>query len=134
MSEHENESPENESGGNAEAAKRRRQLREAEGQRDALQARVDQYERSEVERLAGDLLEDPSDLFLTSSLDVMRDEEGRIDQDLVRAEITSLTEQKPHYRKAPDRPDMHQGARADASPDEGPSFGEALRNTLRGGR
>ncbi len=111
-----------------EAAGYRRRLREAERERDGLRERVDDHDRREVERLAGEHLAEPADLWLASSLDVMRTDDGALDREKVGAELARVTSEKPHWSKA-NRPNFHQGARA--LPVEPPSFGQALKS---GGR
>ncbi len=114
-----------------EAASRRRKLREAEAERDALRARVDQHDRADVERAAARSLADPSDLLSTTSLDDLRDQDGAIDWEQVNQAIVDLLQRKPHYRKpTPDlsTADLHPGARPPAP--QPPSFGSAMKRQI----
>lgn len=113
---------------NREAAKRRRQLREVEAERDALRERLDSYDRAEVERLAADHLADPGDLWLSTSIADLRSDDGALDTEKVAAELARVTAERPHWRKQPPRPEVHQGAgRGALEPDHAASFGERLR-------
>lgn len=71
---------------NKEAAKYRRQLREAETERDALLETVTALRRAEVERIAGTTITRPEGLW-AAGVDVndLIDESGRIDEEKVRA-------------------------------------------------
>ncbi|MDF3307867.1 hypothetical protein P3H15_22855 [Rhodococcus sp. T2V] len=82
--------------GNAEAARYRRQLRDTEAERDALTAKVEAYQRAEVERLAGELAM-PGDLFTLGGLTVsdLLDENGEVDPETVAAEVAELLESRP---------------------------------------
>jgi len=125
---------------NREAAQRRRQLREAEAERDAafverdtLRERVDTYQRREIAQHVSDRLNNPDDLWLMSSLDAVRGEDGEPDLDRLDAEIKRVLADKPHWRKGFGAlpVDMHQGPRRDV-PMEGPSFGETMKRSFRG--
>ena len=96
-------SSEPEGGGNAEAARRRRQLREVEAERDALRARLDATHRALVEQQAADLFADPSDLRHAASIDDLRGDDGLIDPERAEATMNAVLAHKPHWRKAPDR-------------------------------
>ncbi len=119
---------------NREAAMRRRQLREVEAERDALRSRLDDRDRQEVQRLATDRLADPDDLWLSTSLDAMRADDGTIDTDKAAAELERVLSEKPHWaRKAtPSAASFHAGPRGGVSP-EPPSFGATVKRALRGG-
>lgn len=112
---------------NAEAAQRRRQLREVESERDALRERVDTHDRETVERIASRSLADPSDTWIVATnLDELRDDDGALDPELVKAQITDALDRKPHWRRVPDPPpDLHAGVRPIV--EAGPSFGAALK-------
>jgi len=118
-----------------EAASRRRALRATESERDALKARLDERDKRDVEQMVATRLADPSDFWLSSSLDDMRAEDGTIDKDKAQGELEKLLAAKPHYRK-PDPtapPDLQQGAtRGAPEPPKPPSFGETLKRGLRG--
>jgi hypothetical protein len=82
--------------GNSEAAKYRRQLRDTEAERDALTAKVEAYQRAEVERLAGELAM-PGDLFTLGGMTVsdLLDENGEVDPETVAAKVAELLESRP---------------------------------------
>ncbi|WP_280502433.1 hypothetical protein [Nocardia farcinica] len=91
-----------EQGGNREAAKWRRQLRDVEAERDGLRERVTSYERTEVERLAAGKLADPSDLWTAGvELDSLRDKSGAIDPAKVAAAAGKVLEEHPHWKRQP---------------------------------
>ncbi|WP_051161336.1 hypothetical protein [Nocardia brevicatena] len=84
-----------------EAAKYRRRLRETETERDSFRERVAGYERAEVERLAAEMMADPSDLWVAGTeLDNLRGKDGAIDEKKVRDTIQGLLEQRPHWKRA----------------------------------
>ena len=114
-----------------EAANYRRRLRDTEAERDELRARVDDYDRREVERLAADRLIDPRDLWAMTTVDGLRGDDGTIDLEKARDEIGRVVQARPHWAKP--MPDLHQGARQTAQ--EGPRspFGQVIKGALRGG-
>ena len=125
--------PENEPANpNAEAAKWRRRLRDTEAERDRLRAWKDDQQRGEIERKATERLASPADLWLASSPDAMRDDEGQIVQAKVDAELARVLEERPHWAKQPERsyPDLHQGPRA-SEPAPPPSIGQAFKKAGR---
>lgn len=73
------------SGGNAEAAKYRRQLREVEAERDTLAERLTTLQRAEVERLAAEQIAVGSSLWLTGTelADLLNDD-GTVNPDAVQ--------------------------------------------------
>jgi hypothetical protein len=103
--------------GNSEAAKYRRQLRDAEEERDALASRVESHQRREVEQLAGALAQ-PGDLFTLGDVTVadLLDENGEIDAETVAAKVAELLESRPglaanaRIPAAPTYPNYGQGA------------------------
>src|SRR5699024_11824926 len=74
-------------GGNAEAAKYRRQLRDAEATRDELQGQIDARNRETIEARAAQHLAVPSDLFDLGEVDPadLIGEDGRPDADKIDA-------------------------------------------------
>jgi hypothetical protein len=99
-------------GGNSEAAKYRRQLREVEAERDqlktqldtsqvtALQGRIDDMNRAEAERLAGTHLADGKDLWLTgTTVADLLDDDGRLSAEKVTAAAQSITTDRPHWSR-----------------------------------
>ncbi|NKY57229.1 hypothetical protein [Nocardia flavorosea] len=117
----------------AEAARYRRQLRDTEAERDSLRERITGYERGEAERLAAAGLADPTDMWAGGvRLDDLRGEDGQIDPEKVAAAVSTLTEQRPHWRRpTTPRPDMRQGGgHADCLSSTTP-WHEALSNRHR---
>ncbi len=115
---------------NAEAAKYRRQLREAETARDALQARLDTLLTGEARRLAGETLADPDDLFGVGGvkLNDLLDEAGNIDPGRIATATADLIGSRPRLARTwqpPLTPDPSQGARQD--PPATPTFTDAFR-------
>lgn len=121
-------------GPNAEAAKYRKERNAAREERDALRSRWDDRDRADIDKLAADRLADPGDLWLSSSLDKMRAEDGTLDVGKASQEIDALLKAKPHYAKpaAPTPVDLHQGQRHTVAPPEPPSFGAAAKKALGG--
>jgi hypothetical protein len=124
-------------GPNAEAARRRRQLREVEAERDQLRERLDATHRALVEQQAADLFADPSDLWHATPIEELRGDDGLIDPEKAEAAMNAVLEQKPHWRKEPEEPepepgfpDVHQGPRGSQEP-PAPSFGAQLKDSLR---
>lgn len=79
--------------GNAEAAKWRTKLREAEGERDTLAGRVEQMQWDEVLRLAGDHVAKPDALRAAGVelKDVLGDD-GNVDPDKVKTATLDAAE------------------------------------------
>jgi len=120
-----------------EAASRRRALRQAEAkitaveaERDQLRQRVDQHERAAVERLAGGRLHDAADLWASTTLDDLRDEEtGEVDANAIRQAVDDLIARKPHLaRPMPETADLHAGPRQTVP--QQPSFGAAMKKQI----
>lgn len=95
---------------NREAAKYRTQLRDTEAERDRLAARVDAYERAELDRLAAGKLADPSDW--QPDRDQIRDDDGNIDEGKAAAALDRLLTEKPHYAAKPPAPPRSSGQHA----------------------
>jgi hypothetical protein len=117
-----------------EAASRRRELRAAEQEWDALRARVAGYERDQITRLAGERLANGEDLLLAVQLDDLHDDQGALSEERINAAIDQVLEQRPHWGKAPPEPEFgsrhpefHNGARETVH-ERKFSFGEALKN------
>ena len=85
-----------------EAARYRRQLRDAETERDQLRGRVDQAERADVERLAAAAgMATPSDVWL-----IVRDvaelrRDGALDHDLAGERVKTILEERPTWKRPP---------------------------------
>lgn len=84
-------------GGNSEAAKYRRRLRDTEAQRDTLATRVENYQRREIEALAEGQLAVPGDIFSIAqlSLGAVYDDDGVLQADVVQAAIDDLVSNRP---------------------------------------
>lgn len=108
-----------------EAAQRRRQLRETEAERDTLRGRVEGFQRREIERMAGEAMKNPADIWLVATLPALLDDSGEINAEAVTAAVAGATTgEREHWGKP--APDFGAGAR---KPEEaGPSFGTALKN------
>lgn len=109
-----------------EAAKHRVRAQAAEAERDALRERVEGFERATVDALAVDRLANPADLWLVSSLDAMRAEDGTVDPALAEAEIDRVLTDRPYWKPVA-HPDFHGGVRGvPGSPP--PSFGQMVKD------
>lgn len=113
-----------------EAASWRKKLRDAEQVIEGKDSRLAGYEKADVERLAAARMNDPNDLWLSTSLDEMRDDDGSIDEAKIAAEIERVLAEKPHWRKQPDA-NLHQGNVGETVDPPGPSFGQVLKRTPR---
>lgn len=116
---------------NAEAAGRRRQLREVEQERDQLRETVNGMHRAEVERLAADRLHDPSDLWASTDLDALRGEDGNVDAGTVQQAMAELIARKPYLAKPIEFPPFDGGVSQNAIPAPGPSIGQAMKDARR---
>lgn len=84
-----------------EAAAYRLRLRDAEAARDTLAGRLEAYERQHVERVAGERMAVPADLWmLAPDLDQLRGEDGAVDDDLVRGAVETVLADRPTWDKA----------------------------------
>ncbi|MGI9079742.1 MAG: hypothetical protein ACR2GF_02790 [Acidimicrobiales bacterium] len=106
--------------GNAEAARYRRRLRDAEAERDTATAALDLARRQLVERAASEVtsarLGDPSDLWRAGAeLADLVDEAGAADSEKVAATTARVIAEHPTWR-AYSFPDLGQGARGPTSP------------------
>lgn len=75
----------------------RREAREAQAERDALRSVVDRYRTAVVERIAGEALFNGADLFLTTDLASLLDDEGSVDEEKVRAATLAAIKDRPHW-------------------------------------
>ncbi|CAN5904087.1 hypothetical protein BH23ACT2_BH23ACT2_28390 [soil metagenome] len=117
---------------NREAARWRRQLRDAEADRDRLAATVESYQRGEVERLAADRLASPGDLWAAgTNLADLVGEDGQVDADAVHTVAKAILVDRPHWAKPPPRfpPATGQGRRE--AVESAPSWQDALRGGRR---
>lgn len=118
-----NEPPE---GGNSEAAKYRRRLRDTEAERDGLAQRVETLQRAEVERLASDLSKPAAIWAAGVQLADLLDKDGNIDTEKATEAITTATDSLglQQASRAP-RPDPTQGGQGGTGP-TGPTFADAF--------
>jgi hypothetical protein len=117
---------------NREAAKYRRERNEARAERDALRERLDAAHRAEVERQARERFTDPGDVWAVTNLDQLRGEDGLLDIEKAEAAFRRIEEEKPHWKKRPEMPDLHQGRRPSVETPSTPSFGQAVKQAVRG--
>lgn len=88
---HEPDQPVNKKDANQEAAKYRRKLRELETAHDELKTRLEETQKSMAERLSG--LRKPTALWAAGiTLDDMLNEEGQLDEELVKEAVRTATE------------------------------------------
>ena len=88
---------------NAEAAKYRTKLREAETERDSLRGTLDTYRRRDVERTAEAAgMAKGSDLFVAGAeLGDLLGEDGTVDPEKVQAAAATVLAERPHWAVAP---------------------------------
>lgn len=124
--------PTTDEGGNAEAAKYRRRLREAEAERDAARGTVESLQRQLAEHLVADRLAQPSDLWDIGRAAVteLLGEDGALDPAKVSDAVDSLLAARPGLstRRAP-RPDAGMGKQGGAH-DTATSLGGILKAQL----
>jgi len=95
-----------------EAARYRRQLRESQSHAEALGARVEAMQRTDVERLAATDLQTPADLWLTGpDLADLLDEAGDVDPEKVKTTVAAVLEQRPGWARPDGPPSFDGGAR-----------------------
>lgn len=84
-----------------EAAKYRTQLREVEGERDGLQAKVTALQRNAALSIASNRLHVADDLFNVGGIDVeqLTNDDGTIDPDKVQAAVDELIASRPGLGK-----------------------------------
>lgn len=108
-----------------ESARYRRQLRDTEGERDALRGRVEAMQRTDIERIAGKDLAVASDLWLATSLPDLLDDEGNVDQTKVSEATAKILTDRPGLRRA--APVDFDGGPRSSVPAPGPSWGELFK-------
>ena len=111
-----------------EAARYRRALRETESERDGLRGRVTALQRSEVQRIASEVLQVPASIWTSGvQLDALLSEDGSVDPTLVSAAATSaLTSVGLAPRMRNPAPDHGQGQRTMPAPQQEPSWKDFL--------
>lgn len=117
---------------NAEAARYRTQLRDAEAERDTLRGRVETMQRAEVERLAADAkLTVPSAVWRAGvELADLLDDEGNLDPDKASDAITTARDTLGlAVRPGTPKPDPTLGGSgAEGDLGDGTSWADALRS------
>jgi hypothetical protein len=111
-----------------EAKRYRMRLRETEEARTALQTRVDVHDRAAIERIAGEKLNDPSDVFLVHDIADFRGEDGALDEDLARGHVEKLASEHEHWAKP--AVSFDGGVRRPVSQEA--SFGQILKRQATG--
>ena len=76
-------------------------MRNLQTENATLRERVEASDRAEVERLVGDRLVDPADLWTSVELASLRDDDGALDPVRVNEAVSALVERKPHFAPAP---------------------------------
>ena len=115
----------------AEAKRHRLTKNAAEQERDQLRTRVDAQDRREVERIAADKLANPSDLWLTTQLADLRDEDGELDSEKIGERVDQLVTDRPHWRKSNGPPpNFSSGVRQPLRRER--TLGDAFKNALTG--
>lgn len=99
----------------SEAARYRVRLREAESELAAATERIQRYQRSEVERLAGQQLADAGDLWRVGEVELseLLDADGNVSQDAVSAITERVLESSPGLRRPQRAVDPTQGRSMD---------------------
>lgn len=92
--------------GNPEAARWRKQFRTAEVELTVANARIEQMQRAEIQRVAGEVLVDGNDFWREPvELAGLLDEHGLPDPEAVRAHAAALIESHKHWaRRGPATP------------------------------
>lgn len=117
----------------AEAKRYRQERNTVQQERDTLRGRIDGVDRREVERIASDRLQDASDIWLTTDIAALRDEEGALDVDKVSEHLDAVLEQRSHWRKTTGPPpNFSSGVRQPIKRER--TIGEALRTRSPAGR
>jgi len=109
----------------------RARAREAETERDVLRARVDRSDTAEVERLAAEIVLDPADLMLTTTLTELRDPTtGEVDPERVRTAAEAAVADRPHWdRREADAAHLQRMLRGRARPAGGSRLSGAGSST-----
>ena len=122
---------------NGEAAKRRRQLREAQTELAAVRDQLTTYQRRHAEQVISDVLTTPADLFDIGQADLadFLDDNGDVRADELRAAATTLVEERPqlgtNYQPAwPAHADFGIGVRSQSAPG-GPTWSKVLADQRR---
>lgn len=99
-------------------ARFRRERNEAREERDALTERVERMQRAEVERMAGEHLHIPADLFAMSGNSVADylAESGDVDADKVAADVAEILAERPGLKRRPPAFDPTRGTGGGQAP------------------
>jgi hypothetical protein len=124
--------PETETTVGNEAAKYRHKLRATEAERDALATRLEGLQRGEIQRLAGDRIVDPADLWRDgATVAELLDDTGDVSGDKVDTLVSGLLEAHPHWapqtKTVKPLGNLRSGATAQPEPKQ-TSWSAALRN------
>ena len=117
---------------NAEAAKYRKRLRDTEAERDALAAKIEAYQRAEVEQYA-EHLQKPSAIWAAGiELADLLDDEGNIDPEKTTAAVeAAATDLGLSTRPRAPRP--HPAQMSGGAAPNGEKVEDALARVIRGG-
>lgn len=87
----------------------RQRAQQAERERDELASRVERFARNDAQRIAGELLTDPADLWHggVKLADVL-DDDGDVDPEKVRAVARDVAAQHPHWARGTAAPPADQ--------------------------
>lgn len=114
--------------GNAEAAKYRRQARDAQQERDSLRTQLDAMRTREVERLAADTLADGADVWHGgTNLASLVADDGTVSADAVKARADAIAGEKPHYKRRASTGELSQGPRGSGPAKSGPTFADIFK-------
>ena len=114
---------------NAEAAKYRTRLREAETRAQNAEARLAAYNRHQAEAIAATRMHDPSDLWATgTTLDDLTGEDGTISAQLVTERLHEIAKDHPHWFRS--RPPLHNTALRSGAAGESPTAPGSSWRTL----
>jgi len=119
-------------GANAEAARYRTRLREAEAERDGISERLTGYQRREAERLAASTLSRPADLWLDGAdPSELLDDEGQLDPEKVAATVAGVLTDRPQLEagRVRPRPDHAQGG---SGAPQAPGWSDVLQGRKSG--
>lgn len=115
---------------NAEAAKYRVRLREAEAERDQLAARLADAQRQNANHQVAQRFADPGDFWSTTELADVLGEDGGIDGEKLSEAMDAALESKPHWRKPAPVTESISTVRGNGRVEAGkpePSFADAFR-------
>lgn len=98
-------------GGNPEAARFRRRLRDTERERDRLAEQVQRMQTADVARVAADTLAEGGDLLALggTTLPDLLDDDGNVDPDAVRSAAAELVRARPGLRRGPTGAEVRNG-------------------------